>query len=238
MKKIITYDNLRNFAYSNDKLINKPIRAIAIDFMGLGGATIFNEDTENGKLFAEEGIIYVIPYSNPWGWMNAQTVKFSDEIIEAIAIHYDLGDDVKVISTGGSMGGLSAIVYTKYAAITPAACVANCPVCDLPYHYTERPDLPRTLYSAFGTYEGTLEEAMESASPIHLAEVMPDVDYCIFHCDADMAVNKQKHSDVFVKKMKDIGRSVKYYEVQGRGHCDLTPEMAQEYTNCIIKAAK
>ncbi len=34
MKKIITYDNLRNFAYSNDKLINKPIRAIAIDFMG------------------------------------------------------------------------------------------------------------------------------------------------------------------------------------------------------------
>ena len=66
--------------------------------------------------------------------------------------------------------GKQYYVYTRYAAVTPVACVANCPVCDLPYHYTERPDLPRTLYSAFGDSDSeTLGDAMKKASPYHLA---------------------------------------------------------------------
>lgn len=70
------------------------------------------------------------------------------------------------------------------------------------FHYTERPDLPRTLYSAFGTYPGTLEEAMRSSSSVHLVSQMPaSAAYYIFHCDEDRAVNKQKHSDRFVEKM-------------------------------------
>ena len=120
-----------------------------------------------------------------------------------------------------------------YAARTPAACVANCPVCDLPFHFTERPDLPRTLYSAFGTYEGTLQEALESASPYHLTDKMPDAAYYIFHCEEDLAVNKAKHSDRFVKKLEEK-RTVTYYAVPERGHCNLTPEMWQTYNEAIL----
>ena len=114
--------------------------------------------------------------------------------------------------------------------------MANCPVCDLPYHYTERPDLPRTLYSAFATYEGTLGEALHSASPIHLIDKMPvTTDYYIFHCEEDKAVNKQKHSDPFVEKML-TEHKVDYYAVPGRGHGDLTADMWALYHKCIIDA--
>jgi dipeptidyl aminopeptidase/acylaminoacyl peptidase len=196
---------------------------------------MFSEDTNEGKLFAEHNILYIIPYANPWAWTNRQTAAYTDEIIDVLIRQYHLPDDIPIVSTGGSMGGQSALVYMVYAARTPAACVANCPVCDLPFHFTERPDLPRTLYSAFGTYEGTLNEALESASPYHLTEKMPDADYYIFHCEADGAVNKQKHSDRFVEKMKADHR-ITYYAVPDRGHCDLTPEMRQKYNEAIISS--
>ena len=48
------------------------------------------------------------------------------------------------------MGGLCALVWPRYTKRRVVAVAANCPVCDLPFHYTERPDLPRTLRAAFG----------------------------------------------------------------------------------------
>ncbi len=235
MERIITPDNLRLFAYVNLDVCEKPYRKIVLDFMGLGGSSMFGEDTEYGKELGKQGIIYVIPYLNPWSWMNTQAVCETDEITDAILESIN-EENLPIVSSGGSMGGLACLVYTRYAKRTPVKCVANCPVCDLPYHYTERPDLPRTLYSAFGKYDtATLTEAMESASPLHLAQKreMPDIDYCIFHCEEDKAVNKSMHSDRLVSVLGST-RRVKYYTVPGRGHCDLTPEMREEYVRIIV----
>lgn len=228
MEKIITYETLRNFAYVNDGICGRPIRGIVLSFFGLNGRDMYSDDTPDGQYFARRGILYVVPYNNPWAWMNRQAVSYTDEILDVLFAQYDLPGDLPVVSTGGSMGGLSALVYTKYARRTPVACVANCPVCDLPYHFTERPDLPRTLYSAFWNYEGTLDEALRSASPLHLAEGMPDAAYTVFHCGADRAVNKEMHSDRFVAQMQKHHR-VTYIEVPGRGHCDLPPEERERY---------
>ena len=164
MEKIITYETLRNFAYVNDGICGRPIRGIVL-FFGLNGRDMYSDDTPDGQYFARLGILYVVPYNNPWAWMNRQAVSYTDEILDVLFAQYDLPGDLPVVSTGGSMGGLSALVYTKYARRTPVACVANCPVCDLPYHFTERPDLPRTLYSAFWNYEGTLDEALRLSAP-------------------------------------------------------------------------
>lgn len=197
---------------------------------------MFSEETDDGRKYAEKGILLLVPYQNPWAWMNRQTVDFTDELIDVLVKAYDLPTGIPIVSTGGSMGGLSALVYTAYAARTPVACVANCPVCDLPYHYTERPDLPRTLYSAFGTYDGTMEDALRSASPIHLVDKLPsDSEYFIFHCEEDKAVNKQMHSDRFVAELEKAHR-VSYYEVPERGHCDLTDEMRGLFTKCVINS--
>jgi len=236
MEKIITLENLRNFAYCNNHICKKPIRGIVIFFVGLGGMNTFDENTEDGRKYAEDGILYLWPYINPWAWMNRQTVSLVDEMVDVLMEAYGLPETTPIISTGGSMGGQCALVYTSQAKRTPAACVANCPVCDLSYHYTERPDLPRTLYSAFGQYEGTMEEALESASPLHLVEKMPtSASYYIFHCEEDEAVNKQLHSDRFVEKMK-AEHTVSYFAVPGRGHCDLGEEMGKKYRECIMKA--
>lgn len=232
MEKIITYETLRNFTYSNDKLCAKPVKGIVLNFKGLNFREMISEDDELSLRLAGQGIIYLTPYYNPWCWMNAQAVAYADEIIDVLIDKYQLPEDIPVISSGNSMGGLSSLVYTAKAKRTPAACVSNCPVCDLPFHLTERPDLPRTLYSAFWGYEGTMEEALRSNSPLHLAEEMPDIPYHIFHCEEDKSVNKQIHSDRFVEAMRKSHR-VEYYEIPGRGHCDLSPEMRERYNRLL-----
>lgn len=231
MMNTITYDNLSYYAATNADIVSTPVKGIVLTFHGLGFASMFSEHDDYDKDLAARGILRVIPYYNPWCWMNRQTVDFVDEIIDVLADHFDLANDVPIISTGGSMGGLCSLTYAAYARRTPAAVVSNCPVCDLPYHFTERPDLPRTLYSAFGTYDGTLEEALCSASPLHLAQdgKMPAIPYYIFHCTEDRAVSKSQHSDPFVAAMQHHGHDVTYTAVPDRGHCDLSPDAKVRY---------
>lgn len=236
MEKIITIDNLRNFAYCNNQICKKPIKGLVVSFFGLGGADMYAEDTGDGIQFAENGILYVVPYQNPWAWQNKQNISYTEEIMDVLFEEYDLPDDLPIVSVGGSMGGLSALVYMVYAKRTPVACVAVCPVCDLPYHFTDRLDTPRTLYSAFHNYDCSLQEALKSASPLDLVDKMPvNSKYYIFHGEEDQAVNKQKHSDRFVEKMKEK-HNIIYYAVPGKGHCDLTNEMRSLYDEHIMNS--
>lgn len=238
MEKIITMENLRYFAYCNHNVCKKPIKGIAISFFGLSVDKMYLEDTREGWMFGDEGILYVVPYQNPWAWQNKQNVDYTDEILDVLFKEFDLPEDLPIVSEGGSMGGLQALVYMIYSKRTPVACVANCPVCDLPYHYTERVDLPRTLYSAFFNYKGTLQDAMESASPIHLVDKLPtSADYYIFHCEKDGAVNKQKHSDRFIEKFEK-NHKVKYYSVPDRDHCDLPDDVRELYFKHMMDAIR
>ena len=131
MEKIINYENLRSFAYVSDKICEKPIKGIVVDLFGLGDMTMFWEDPDIAEECAKAGILYVIPYNNPWAWMNPQSIAFTDEIMDVIFEKYGLEENTPVVAVGGSMGGLASLVYTKYAKRTPVACLANCPVCDL-----------------------------------------------------------------------------------------------------------
>ena len=219
---MITYEDLRKFCYSNDQLIVGAIKGICLDFYGLNRAEMLWEDPERAVRFAEQGIVYVRPYLNPWAWMNRQAVEISDKIIEALAAHYTLGD-VAVCSSGGSMGGMSCLVFARYSKHRIVACAANCPVCDLPYHLTERVDLPRTLYSAFYDCED-FDQALRDHSPLHLVAVLPRIPYHIFHCEADQAVNIDMHSARFVAAMREAGHEVTYDTVPEAGHCQLSPE--------------
>ena len=234
MEKIITIENIKSFSYCNADKCKKPIRAVVLFFFGLGGSDSFGDEMPEGKMYAEQGILFLAPYYNPWSWMNKQAVEYTEELFE----HFNLPANTPIVSTGASMGGLSTLIFTNYAKRTPIACVANCPVCDLPYHFTERRDLPRTIYSAFGNYDCSFEDAMKSNSPLHLVDKMPKTTkYCIFHCEKDDAVNKKIHSDRFVAELKRE-HYVKYYEIADRGHCDLTDEMRQIYLVFIVDAIK
>ena len=222
MNKIITYETIRSFAYVNDAICKKPIKGIVINFCGLNNKDMYDEDTNEGVYYGEEGVIYLHPYNNPWSWMNAQAIAYTDEIVDVLFEKYDLPKDTPVVSMGHSMGGLASLVYTKYSKRTPVACISNCPVCDLVYHFTERPDLPRTIYSAFWNEEGELNDILKRYSPFHLASEMPQVKYYIFHCDKDKTVNLERHSMKFVEAMKACGQDIELEIIPNRGHCKLT----------------
>ncbi len=228
MDKIINYDNLRNFAYSNDSLCSGKIQGIIVSFFGLGIADMYSTDTFEGEYYAKHNIIYLVPYTNPWAWMNNQSIAYTDEVVDVIMKHYNLPKDIPIASVGASMGGLGALVYMVYAKYTPVVCVANCPVCDLPYHFTERPDLPRTIYSAIYNEPGDFQDVLKAHSPLHLIDKMPNADYYIFHCENDSAVKIDLHSDPFVNKMKSSHR-ITYHVVPARGHCQLTLDMFKLY---------
>lgn len=222
----VTYDNLRLFAFSNDRQIHGEIRGIVVNFTGMGCDARFDGTLPEGDWFAERNIVYLIPYGNPWSWMNRQEINLADDVIGILLDRYGLPESLPIVSTGPSMGGQGALVYMAYAKRTPVACVANCPVCDMPFHYTERPDLPSSFYSAYVYEEGTMEEILPRFSPLHLAEAekLPKVPYTIFHCTADKAVNKEMHSDRLIAAMEKHGYDVTYRVVPDRGHCDLPKE--------------
>lgn len=118
MEKIMTYDTLRNYAYSNDRLCQGQIRGIVISFFGLGGMAMFDED-QMGKALAEQNVLYLVPYNNPWAWMNRQAVSMTDEIMDTVKEMLDLPENLPIVSSGGSMGGLAAITYCVYTKRTP-----------------------------------------------------------------------------------------------------------------------
>jgi hypothetical protein len=80
-----------------------------------------------------------------------------------------------------------------------------------------------------------MQEALESASPLHLVDSMPDVSYYIFHCSTDQLVNKELHSDKFVEQMEKR-HHMTYIVVPDRDHCNLTQEMWDKYNDYILQA--
>ena len=134
MEKIITYETLRRFAYSNDHLIKGEIKGIVLYFCGLGNVTIHDKDPGDAMELAQKGIVFVAPYCNPWAWMNKQAVSYTDEILDVLFEKYNLPENTRVVSSGGSMGGQSALVYTKYAKRTPVACILCVNECALSAH--------------------------------------------------------------------------------------------------------
>ncbi|MBP5273853.1 MAG: prolyl oligopeptidase family serine peptidase [Abditibacteriota bacterium] len=218
---VITIENIDRFAFTNTSIVKKPVKGVALSFHGLGYTGEITEQNDFTRRLAELGVAFVFPYYGPWSWMNRSGVEYTDALVEAVFRGFSLPDDAPVVSAGGSMGGLSALVYPVYARRVPVAVAADSPVCDLVYHFTERDDLPRTLLAAFADYDCSFEEALRSASPIHLVDRLPDIKYYIVHGDKDVLVDKKMHSDRLVGKMKSAGLNVEYVEVPGMEHCAM-----------------
>lgn len=236
----ITPDTLEYYAHTNYKELKGTPKSIVLIFHGLGSCGMRHENGDLENRLAENGVLSIFPYYGPWSWMNAQAVRYVDTVVEVACERHGIDPDkTPIVIEGGSMGGHSALIYTRYARRTPVACVTNCPVCDFLFHATEREDLPRTVYLAFEGSGMPLEDAIKLHSAYHLAPTMPDIPYFIVHGTADGAVNKEIHSDRFVKIMKELGRNVEYLEVEGMEHCylDPFPEVKEKYISKIVEYA-
>jgi dipeptidyl aminopeptidase/acylaminoacyl peptidase len=211
-------EELRQVAWIGDAFVPGPIRAVIVNFHGLGFGGLKNGLGCEEQEFAEFGGLVVFPYYGPWSWMNRSARAFVDRLIASVYAHFKLGEAIPLIISGGSMGGLSSLLYTRYSPHKIATCAALFPVCDLEYHFTERPDLPATIRFALRDEPGDFRQAMRANSPLHQVADMPDIPYLIVHGDKDTAVNKEHHSDRFVAEMRKHGKNVQYIEVPGMGH--------------------
>lgn len=238
MNKIINYDNLRQFAYSNDKLIKGEINGIVLNFSGCSVYTMYDTDTHLGEFYAKHGVIFIIPYYNPWSWMNEPAVNLIDEILDVIFEKYKL-TNVPIASTGGSMGGQGAIIYMARAKRTPEICIANCPNCDLVFGFKNNHNHARTLYSAFHYEDGDILDVIKKYSPMHIVDQLPkNVEYHLFHGDNDEALNYTAHSKRLYEKMKEKGFNVTFTLCKGRNHAKVLIDSdipAKEY---ILKKFK
>ncbi len=236
----ITPETLEYYVHTNHEILVGTPRSIVLIFHGLGSCGMKHDNGDLEKRLAENGVLSIYPYYGPWSWMNAQAVRYVDKVIEVACARHGLDPDkTPIIIEGGSMGGHSALVYTRYAKRTPKACVTNCPVCDFAFHATEREDLPRTIYLAFEGTDRPLGEEIMLHSAYHLAPTMPDIPYVVLHGTRDGAVNKEIHSDRFVKAMRELGRNIEYIEVEGMEHCWMEPfpEAKEKYISTIVDFA-
>lgn len=236
MQRIITPETVSLFAHSNAAYVTRPVRGIVVSFHGLGGyhPPYPAEGTERDRLYAAKGVLTIIPEYGPWNWMNDASVQLVDLVIDAYREQLGLDPALPLVSEGGSMGGHAALAYLLFGSQKAAACAVNCPVCDLAYHYAERPDVPRTMFSAYGGTREDLMDVLRRRSPVERAEELPDIPYHIVHTKTDEAVSKAMHTDRLVPQLKRLGRQVEYVELDGLSHCQMTAEAVDAYNRFVL----
>lgn len=216
-------DTIPQVAWLGDKYLRGPIRGVVLSFHGLGHACLKYDISPVDLGWAAAGGLVVFPYYGPWSWMNRPARAFVDDLVDAVYAKFNLSDRIPLISTGASMGGLSTLIYTRYARRPVTACHALFPVCDFKLHFTERPDLPPSIRHAFLGYPGTWDEFLTENSPLCQVDQMPKIPYQFIHGDQDAAVSKTIHSDPMVAAMRRRGLKVDYLEVPGMSHGNLIP---------------
>jgi dipeptidyl aminopeptidase/acylaminoacyl peptidase len=213
---------IKDVCWTGEQCVKGPVKGVVMVFHGLGAGGGKTGPSGDELEFGAAGGLVVYPYSGPWSWMNAKARAMADDLIDAVYAKWNLPDSAPLICTGGSMGGLSSLLYTRYARRPVAACYANCPVCDIEYHFNERPDLPTTIRYA-ADYAEDMTEFFRTNSPLRQVGAMPDIPYLIVHGGKDMAVSKTHHSDPMVAAMRGRGLNVEYIEVPEMGHCGPMP---------------
>jgi pimeloyl-ACP methyl ester carboxylesterase len=231
--------DLSSFAYvSEEYLPEGGARAVILDFPGLGGMAMRSSLDIPDVKTAHKGALFVYPYVNPWNWMNDRTVKFADRILDIVIKKYKTGKKCPLAVRGGSMGGYSALAYSMFTKHKLSAVIASCPVTDLFFHRTERPDLPRTIHDAMDSYDD-ISAALKSRSPNYHPEKLQDCAYFIMHGILDKAVGKAAHSDKLVRLMRKKGMDITYIEDERMAHCSpvsyQTLDALEKFMGRIIK---
>lgn len=237
----ISADTLETYAWVNEDQCTMPVKEVAVDIQGLStGGQYKTDPVLQDTTLGEKGVLVVQPYNGPWNWMSFETIDTIDKVLDAVWEKYNLSEDTPLVLFGRSMGGMGVLNYARYGEHEVSGVALNCPVTNLSYHVTERPDCASTIYRAYNYYEEGPAAGVEEHDPMNFIDELPDVPYFFVAGEADIKVNKSVHSDVYVPLMKEKGYDVQYLEVPGMEHVDLVnhPEALQMYADFITSFAK
>ena len=217
----VTLDNMSLLCYTNAALIKGEIKGVATYFHGFGYGSMKGEPERYDEYLAENGILTMFPFYDPWAWGNKSAMDLCDRLIDLVYEKHGLSDDVPLVITGESMGGLTALAYNVYSKRRAVACAANCPVADLA-KMNERRDILRGLGAAYASEYDTLEEAIAAVSPVELVDKMPDIPYYVIQGGRDDELNDSVRAGaLLIPKMQKRGLDVKYVFVPDMVHCHM-----------------
>ncbi len=234
---IMDRKTLREVAWLGDEDLEGPVRGILLRFHGLGMTAAKESNDETEKELAAAGYLVVFPYAGPWNWANRMARRLTNDIVASIFREWDLPEGTPVAALGGSMGGQCALIHARYAEKPVAGVALKQPVCDMKFHYTERPDLPRSMRNAFYDYPEypDMETILTEQSPLAQADRLPDIPYFFVHGANDVRVNRARHSDVMASALRDRGRQVTYVSLEDLPHGAPVPlEVEKQITNFFL----
>jgi len=227
----VNASNYTQFCNSNETLLKGPPRGIVLEFPGLDGGSCLGggqalgtyEKSRTGfpEATAKAGLVHVYLTPGAWSWMNPGVVRIADLVVDAVRAKFHLAPDTPLVATGGSMGGLGALVYAARSRHHVTAVAAACPCYDVPALYGCRKDFPRTFLSAVARMDMPFEEGLRAISPAHLIDCLPDVPYFIV-CDEADELFPAAGMDAFVASLRQAGRSVDYVRLPGKRHGQFT----------------
>lgn len=229
-KHIINASTLALYCNTNEAVLTSPVRGFVLEFPGLGGGSCMGGCMDFGEYcggyageLGREGILVAYTFPGPWSWMNPGAVRYCELLAQAIREKYALPRDIPWVVTGGSMGGLGALIFSADAKEKPHACLAVCPCVDVLSCYEIRPDFRRTMIGAALCGSDSIEEGLRRLSPVLRMEDMPFIPYLLINdCDDDIIPAAQM--DAYVAEMQKLGHRVDYDRLEHCGHGAITPE--------------
>ena len=134
--------NFLQFCRSNESLLTTAPRGIVLEFPGLDGNSCMGgrQDplgpyvkSSSGfpEATARAGLVHLYMTPGAWSWMNPGVVRITDLVVDAVRTKYALGETAPLVATGGSMGGLGALVYAARSRHHVTAVAAACPCYDV-----------------------------------------------------------------------------------------------------------
>lgn len=241
--EFINRDNLSWYCNTNETLLEEKPEGIVMEFPGLGGSSCLGGSLEMGPYvteyaaeLAKNRLLLVYTFPGPWSWMNRGAVRMCDLICTAAMDKYGLRDGCPLVATGGSMGGMGALIWTADTCHRVTAVAAACPGYDQ-LAVWDKLDFPRTYMSSACCYDGSIEEALRHVSPVYRTADFPDLPYYIVG-DGEDECFPIDGMDAFVEKMREAGKNVTYRRLDGLKHGEFTPECRGELTKFVISNGK
>lgn len=233
--KTMTWDHIRDLAFLNTDALEGPPRGVVLNFHGYTDDTMFSQSDDFARRLGEQGILYIWPYYSVWAWMSRSAIAYIEELLDLVWEHFELDGKTPVVYSGGSMGGMTALMMSLIGKRRPIACACNCPATDLAWRF-ERHDSRRAVTSAMILDEGTPQEWISLRSPQERAADLPHIPYYLLYAADDTAILPRERV-AFLTAMADAGQSVETVLVPGMAHCDLAshPQAEADYQAFILR---
>ncbi len=235
----ITKDNLFDFAFLNEDTLKPPLKGICVCFHGYTDDTRFEKSSEQARILGENGIAWVFPYYSVWGWMSENSQIFNEQVLDAVYDRLGADEDIPLIISGGSMGGLTALNYLVRGKRRATACALNCPVTDINIIYDCNVGARRAILSAHIEKDCPIDVIMRNFSPVNFADKLPHIPYFLIFGEKDTHFVDYQMPPM-EEKLKQYGHNYTLTVHPKMEHCDIRnhPKALRQYCDFIISAIR